>query len=247
MNIIWHENLSSTNDRALKDVRTLDNLSIIATFCQTDGRGQQGNKWSSETGQNLLFSILLKEFSCFGLTPLPADRQFLLSRTAALSVVAFLGKWDLPARIKWPNDIYVGDKKIAGILIENGLQGNTLVRSIIGIGINLGQRDFPPEVPNPTSVSLLTGTHFTRDTLQTELARFGAIFESFLQMDADRLTASYEKKLYRRDSWHPYRDLRTGERFEACFLGTEEIGRALLETREGSIRKFAFKELEFLI
>ena len=230
MNIIWHENLSSTNDRALKDVRTLDNLSIIATFCQTDGRGQQGNKWSSETGQNLLFSILLKEFACFGLAPLPADRQFLLSRTAALSVVAFLEKWDLPARIKWPNDIYVGDKKIAGIL-----------------GINLGQRDFPPEVPNPTSVSLLTGTHFTRDTLQTELARFGAIFESILQMDADRLTASYEKKLYRKCSWHPYRDLRTGERFEACFLGTEDLGRALLETREGSIRKFAFKELEFLI
>ncbi|MBP5539244.1 MAG: biotin--[acetyl-CoA-carboxylase] ligase [Bacteroidales bacterium] len=247
MNIIWHEILSSTNDQALKDVKRLDNLSIIATFCQTAGRGQQGNKWSSETSQNLLFSILLKEFACFGFAPLPAGRQFLLSRAAALSVVAFLEKWGLKASIKWPNDIYVGDKKIAGILIENGLQGNTLVRSIIGIGINLGQRDFPPGIPHPTSVSLLTGTNFTRESLQTELARFGTIFEGFLQMDAGRLTASYEKKLYRKGSWYPYRDSRTGERFEACFLGTEDAGRAVLETREGGIRKFAFKELEFLI
>ena len=247
MHIIWHENLTSTNDKALEGVEQLDNLSIVATFCQTAGRGQQGNKWSSSVGQNLLFSVLIKDFNCFGLTPLPASRQFLLSRAAALAVVSFLEKWGLPARIKWPNDIYVGDKKICGILIENGLQGKALVRSIIGIGINLGQRDFPPELPNPTSVALLTDARFERETLQTELQRFAILFADLLQKEPDTIKEAYEQLLYRKDAWASYRELHTGVRFEARLLGTEDGGRVLLEERNGNIRKFAFKELEFLI
>ena len=247
MGIIWHENLTSTNDWALQEAERLDNLSIVATFCQTAGRGQQGNKWSSAVGQNLLISVLIKDFNCFGLTPLPASRQFLLSRAAALSVVSFLEKWGLHACIKWPNDIYVGDKKIAGILIENGLRGSALVRSIIGIGINLGQREFPPELPNPTSVALLTGADFSREALQTELQRFATIFEDKLQEEADTLKRDYEQRLYRKDVWASYRETRTGTRFEARLLGTEDGGRVLLEVHGGSIRSFAFKELEFLI
>ena len=247
MNVIWHEKLTSTNDKALKDLQSLDNLSILATFCQTAGRGQQGNKWCSQAGENLLFSILLKEFDCFGLSPLPASRQFLISRAAALSVVSFLEKWGLNARIKWPNDIYVGDRKIAGILIENGLQGQSLVRSIIGIGINLGQRDFPTELPNPTSVSLLTGMHFTREDLQVELSRFGDLFEKRLQTEASTLKEEYESKLYRKGLWAPYRNSKTGETFEACFLGTKESGEALMETKDGQIEEFFFKEIEFVI
>ena len=247
MGIIWHENLTSTNDWALQEAQRLDNLSITATFCQTAGRGQQGNKWSSAVGQNLLFSVLVKDFNCFGLTPLPASRQFLLSRAAALSVVAFLEKWGLHASIKWPNDIYVENNKIAGVLIENGLQGKALVRSIIGIGINLGQREFPPELPNPTSVALLTGVDFSRDALRTELQRFATILEDKLKEEADTLKNDYEQRLYRKDVWASYRDTRTGVHFEARLLGTEEGGRVLLEERGGSILTFAFKEVEFLI
>ena len=247
MGIIWHENLTSTNDWALQEAERLDNLSITATFCQTAGRGQQGNKWSSAVGTNLLFSVLIKDFNCFGLTPLPASRQFLLSRAAALSVLSFLEKWGLHACIKWPNDIYVGDKKIAGILIENGLQGKALVRSIIGIGINLGQREFPPELPNPTSVALLTGVDFSREALQTELQRFAKIFENTLQVEPDAIKDDYEQRLYRKDVWSSYRETSTGARFEARLLGTEDGGRVLLEVHGGSIRTFAFKELEFLI
>lgn len=247
MNIIWYENLSSTNDQALADARRLDNLSIVATFCQTAGRGQQGNRWSSEAGKNLLFSVFLKEFDCFGLAPLPAARQFLLSRAAALSVAAFLEKWGLAARIKWPNDIYVGDCKIAGILIENGLQGGKLVRSVIGIGVNLGQRDFPSELPNPTSVSLAAGTRFTRDELPAELERFGGIFEKMLQMDGDALKEAYESRLYRKNEWHPYRDCRSGEVFQARLLGTEDGGAARLERENGQVENYGFKEIEYII
>lgn len=247
MSIIWHENLTSTNDQALKDLQRLDNLSILAAYCQTAGRGQQGNKWSSQAGQNLLFSILLKKFDYFGMSPLPAARQFLISRAAALSVASFLEKWGLEAQIKWPNDIYVKDRKIAGILIENGLQGHSLVRSIIGIGINLGQRDFPPELPNPTSVSLLTGVNFTREDLPVELSRFGNIFESMLIRGANSLKEEYESKLYRKGLWAPYRNSKNAEMFEGCFLGTQEGGEARIKKRDGSIEEFLFKEVEFVI
>ena len=239
----------STNDylaKLMTEEQVPEGTVVVADF-QTAGRGQQGNKWSSAVGKNLLFSVLIKDFNCFGLTPLPASRQFLLSRAAALSVLSFLEKWGLHACIKWPNDIYVGDKKIAGILIENGLQGKALVRSIIGIGINLGQREFPPELPNPTSVALLTGVDFSREVLQTELQRFAKIFEDKLQEAADAIKDDYEQRLYRKDVWSSYRETSTGARFEARLLGTEDGGRVLLEVHGGSIRTFAFKELEFLI
>lgn len=247
MHIIWHDLLTSTNDKALEEADKLDNLSIIAAFCQSAGRGQQGNTWSSQDGENLLFSIFMKEFDCFGLTPLPAGRQFLLSRAAALSVVSFLEKWGLHPAIKWPNDIYVGDKKIAGILIENALRGQALVRSVVGIGINLGQRTFPSRLPNPTSVSLLTGRSFSREDLPGELERFAAIFEAYLQAPAAAIEAAYADKLYRKTAWHPYRDTVSGERFEACLLGTDEGGRALMQDRSGHLRKYTLKEVEFII
>ncbi len=247
MHTFWYDLLTSTNDMALERAGELDNLSIIAAFCQSAGRGQAGNKWSSREGENLLFSILLKDFRCFGLDPLPAGDQFLLSRAAALAVVTFLEKWDLQAAIKWPNDIYVGDRKIAGILIENALRGQTLVRSIVGVGLNLGQREFPPELPNPTSVSLQCGADFSKDDLVRELERFAAIFEAKLQEEAADIGAEYERRLYRRMEWHPYRDMRSGKIFEARLLGTDRGGLARLEDRSGAIRKYAFKELAFVI
>ena len=148
--IIWLDVAESSNDEARKAIDSLDNLSVVAVRCQTKGRGQRTNTWETAPGQNLTFSIVLKDLQI-----LPSE-QIAISQITALSVVEFLEMHDISARIKLPNDIYVGTKKICGILIENSICSNKIVWSIIGIGININQTIFPASLPNPTSILLET-------------------------------------------------------------------------------------------
>ena len=153
--ILWLKSVDSTNEAARRHISDIDNLSVLSALEQTEGRGQRGNSWSSNVGENLLFSIVLK-FSPedSSQTFLEARDQFVLNEIAALSVVNFLRSHEIIAQIKWPNDIYVGSRKICGILIENSLRGNRLSSSIIGIGLNINQRNFNVNLPNPTSMVL---------------------------------------------------------------------------------------------
>ena len=159
MTPIWFKELDSTNNEAIRGIENYDNLSVLAARKQFAGRGQRGNRWDAEPGANLTFSIVLK-FRSEGMTPLPASRQFRLSRIAALAVCDYLKAKGVESRIKWPNDIYVRDRKICGMLIENSLDGKDVDWSVIGIGINLNQKKFPVEVINPTSLTLLTGAEY---------------------------------------------------------------------------------------
>ena len=150
--IMWFKSVDSTNEEARRRISEIDNLSVLSALEQTAGRGQRGNKWTSNAGENLMFSVVLKfspEYS-----GLDARDQFVLNEIAALSVVDFLRSHGIHAQIKWPNDIYVGSRKICGILIENSLRGNRLSSSIIGIGLNINQRNFDVNLPNPTSMVL---------------------------------------------------------------------------------------------
>ena len=114
---MWLERVDSTNDEARRHISDIDNLSVVSALSQTAGRGQRGNTWTSNAGENLMFSIVLK-------TPvLMAEDHFALNEIAALSVADFLSTYGIKAEIKWPNDIYVGEKKICGILIENSFRG----------------------------------------------------------------------------------------------------------------------------
>ena len=146
--IIWFDSVDSTNEEAKRHISDIDNLSVLSALEQTEGRGQRGNTWTSAPGENLMFSIVMKDLS------LPAHDQFVLNEIASLSVVDFLSQHGIPARIKWPNDIYAGSKKICGILIENSLRGSAVSTSIIGIGLNINQRNFDVILPNPTSMVL---------------------------------------------------------------------------------------------
>ena len=146
--IMWFKSLDSTNEEARRHISDIDNLSVLSALEQTDGRGQRGNIWTSNAGENLMFSIVLK--SPF----LMAEDHFALNEIAALSVADFLSTYGIKAEIKWPNDIYVGEKKICGILIENSFRGKTISTSIIGIGLNINQRNFNVNLPNPTSMVL---------------------------------------------------------------------------------------------
>ena len=166
--IRWLDTVESTNDEARRLIGGLDNLSVIAARCQTAGRGQGDHKWHSRPGENLTFSVVLK-FGDGALAPLATGDIILITEAVTLALRQYLHDKGVEARIKWPNDIYAGDRKICGILIENMLHGQEVKAGIVGIGLNLNQTDFPPDLPNPTSLSLLTGK--TYDT-EKELVRF---------------------------------------------------------------------------
>lgn len=134
--------------------------------------GQHGNKWSSQPGENLTFSIVIKDFR------IKSNEQSAISQVTALSLTDFLESHEISAKIKWPNDIYVGDEKICGILIENALKGQEIDWSIIGIGLNVNQLTFPDNLPNPISMGLCNKNEYPYDTRKL-LEEFMVIFTGY--------------------------------------------------------------------
>lgn len=158
--MIYHiAETTSTNDLAREE--HYGHGDVICAERQTAGRGQRGHTWTSPEGVNLLFSVVLCP------TFLPAGEQFLLSQAVALALVDTLGTCGIDARIKWTNDIYAGDRKLVGILIEHHLAGGRLARTVAGIGINVNQTEFDPALPNPTSMALEAGHTFDRRECST--------------------------------------------------------------------------------
>ena len=172
--IEWHNELDSTNNEAKRRLECLDNLSVIAAVKQSAGRGRGSHSWASQPGENLTFSVILS-FGSGGLSPLPASEAVRITHFCTLSVCDFLESEGLRPRIKWPNDVWVDDRKICGVLIENSFSGAMLGKSIVGIGLNLNQKKFDPSLPNPTSLSLLTGRSYplyqTLDNLYERICR----------------------------------------------------------------------------
>ena len=152
--IIWLDSTESTNRAAREAIPHLDNLSVIAAVEQAAGRGQGTHTWHSTPGMNLTFSILYKP------SALPDKDMIAITCATTLGIRDYLCSHGIEARIKWPNDIWVGNKKICGILIENILDGGNISASIIGIGFNLNETDWPQELPNPVSLSNLTGSSY---------------------------------------------------------------------------------------
>ena len=254
--IIWLESVDSTNKEAQRRISDIDNLSVLSANQQTEGRGQRGNTWSSESGKNLLFSVVMKfSDSIFDGKFLPAINshdQFVISETAALSVVDLLAENDTEAKIKWPNDIYVGDRKICGILIENSLKGNSLSHSILGIGLNVNQTSFDPSLPNPTSITLETGRTYD---LKSLLERYMEIFCHYLSRYCNphggyaRLRKLYLSQLWRNGETSDFIDRTRKQeyKFKGTIEGLSDIGHLIIKTEEGELREFSFQEISFII
>ena len=254
--IIWVESVDSTNKEAQRHISDIDNLSVLSAIEQTAGRGQRGNSWESQPGMNLLFSVVMK-FSEKSpkdglLDPIDAIDQFVISETAALSIVDLLGENGIEAKIKWPNDIYVGDKKICGILIENSLKGHSLSSSIVGIGLNVNQNIFSPSLPNPTSMHLEDGRTFDIKAL---LERFMDIFCLYLERYFNPhggyaiLRKLYLSQMWRKDTDTRFKDLRSSseEIFTGQIQGLSEIGHLQIKDKKGELREFSFKEISYII
>ena len=183
------EETTSTNDEA-RNPRYGHGDAICAER-QTAGRGQRGHTWSSEEGRNLMFSLVWEPRF------LPVSEQFLLSEAVALALTDLFGGYGIDARIKWTNDIYAGDRKLVGILIEHNLTGDRLSRTIVGIGVNVNQTRFDPSLPNPSSMCLETGCEYDR---QEVLHRLGdclaARYEQLEKGDREALQADYRRRMY---------------------------------------------------
>lgn len=222
--IIWLDCVDSTNDEARRRISDLDNLSVLSALSQTQGRGQRGNLWLSEPGKNLLFSVVLKYSDGAGapslLPAVLAYDQFVISQLTSLAVVDLLASHGIETQIKWPNDIYAGNKKICGILIENIVSGKFVNTSIIGIGLNVNQRNFDVNLPNPTSMVLAreenTGMDSEAFDLNELLEEFMDIFTEYLDRFChitggyNRLSKLYHAQLWRLDQLTEFIELKAG-------------------------------------
>ena len=243
MRIKWLEEVDSTNNELLRHVGDFANLSVVAAVTQTAGRGQRGNRWVSAPGDNLTFSFILKPDG------LPAREVMAVTCLATLAVRNALREEGVPAVIKWPNDIYVGNRKICGMLVENGLEGPDIAWSVVGIGINLNQTEFPGGVLNPTSLKRLTGKDydpvaFLENHCHGLEARLPALDN---QEGRNGLRAAYERDLFRKDSPAPYRDLVTGQEFTGIIRGITPEGLLRIEKAEGPEKTFGFKEISYIL
>ncbi len=239
--IQWLDETESTQDVLQRALQSYDNLSVVAARLQTAGRGQRGNSWLAFKGENLTFSVLLK-FGAGGFPSLQASRQFSISEAVSSGICDYLESKGINARIKWPNDIYVRNRKICGILIENTLNGAELSSSVVGIGLNVNQKDFPPQLVNPTSMYLLTGRRFEPEE---ELPRLlDSIFPEGGMPDRSE---SYRNRLYRFGEYREYVDCASGEIFTGRITGVTGRGLLQVQTIKGELKEFAFKEISYII
>lgn len=239
-NIIFKESLPSTNsylDELLKS-RDLQEGTIVHANYQTDGRGQIGNRWLSEDGKNLLMSVLLMPVM------IEPDDQFIISRMLSLAVCDFLRRYIPVCCIKWPNDIYVNNDKIAGMLIENTLMEEKIQYSIAGIGLNINQEKFPAEVPNAVSLALLTGEkHDTGICLQQLASNLDYRYKQ-MQSDPDKIKDDYYCLLYRFNETYKFRD--QDGIFNGRIVSISDSGKLKILRLPGEIREYSYKEVDFI-
>ena len=203
-----------------------ENERFLYAGYQTAGRGQTGNGWESEAGKNLLCSILLP----------PTKNLYFLNIAVGVALLRVIGE---DFTIKWPNDIYYGDKKLAGILLENAIVGSEVKYSIAGIGLNVNQTVFVSDAPNPVSLKQITGKEYDIDELLERL------MEEIDQVLNEDVWPYYKAHLYRREGFWPYED--ANGRFEARIEDVLPTGEIVLRDKQGNQRKYHFKQVRYIL
>ena len=231
-------------------------LTLVTAEFQTAGRGAGTNSWESERSQNLLFSLIAYP------QRLQANQMFALSEVTALAIrdalcstITITGTGTNNSQfsilnsqfsIKWPNDVYHGDKKIVGMLIENDLRGKWVRRSIIGVGVDVNQTRFLSDAPNPISLAQILGKETDREqVLECILHQFNYYYGMMEREQFTELHNLYMQHLYRRNAMHTYADA-TGT-FQAQIIDVEPTGHLVLECRNGEQGRYDFKEVRFVI
>ena len=242
-NILKYDTISSTNDEAKKILQKfkVPNFTIISTKTQPGGKGQRGNTWYGGNANNLLFSIILKPEN------LKASEQFYLSKIISLGITDCLNTEKIGFKIKWPNDIYFEDKKICGILIENTISGNNIKNSIIGIGLNINETDFPKDLPFAVSLKNITGKNYDIEYELTKLLESIQEKISFLKKsNYSQIDELYHLNLYKINEPAEFKDITSDTIFKGKIIGTLPEGKLIIKILNGKTRHYGFKEIEFI-
>jgi BirA family biotin operon repressor/biotin-[acetyl-CoA-carboxylase] ligase len=272
LKVLRFRELVSTNSFLKENFQGKPQFTVVTADFQSAGRGQRGNSWESEPDKNLLFSMLY-----YPEVAIHPRQQFQISKAVAVATVEVLE--DLLASvthpevcIKWPNDIYIGNGKVAGILIENSIaEGGRIAQSVIGIGLNVNQLEFRSDAPNPVSLIQYLGMETNLEEFTLTLRdRIGERLLAAEQESEAKLDEAYKKHLWRRNGFYPYMSLTAtaapaptaiqltdnqvaylgvsdnhsdGERFEAEIVDVASDGRITMRLCSGEIRSFYFKEV----
>ena len=246
ISIIKLNEVDSTNryarDEATKLLCEAGTGKIIAITArhQTAGRGQRGNIWHSQVGNNLLLTLLVHPGQSLKVT-----EQFKLSQTVAVALHSTMKRYGIDTRLKWPNDIYVGNRKLAGTLVELDYSGNFVEQAIIGIGLNVNQVEFPTMDRIPVSMKMLRNKDFDIEDILCNVLKDFEMYYNNLSDEHYTIANEYSSLLLGHCKENRFTD--ADGAFTAIIEGVDSYGRIILRTDDGSIRKYTFKEVEMLL
>lgn len=239
------DTLHSTHTWLKEHISEIEPDTLVIAREQTAGRGQRGNSWEAEPGKNLTFSFYLRPQN------IAPRQQFAISEAIAAAIHNSLLQFSIHTKIKWPNDIYAGDRKISGILIEHAISNpDSIDRTIAGAGINVNQTTFRSDAPNPVSMSLVTGKHYSiedvTDILCENLKRFLPLISS--EKGRSELHSYFLSNLYRGDGkYYPFRIVADNVVRNAKITRVDDAGPITLLFDNGEEETFLFKEIEFIL
>lgn len=241
MKFIKLEHIGSTNfySQDLLSSGKVMETTVVYTMSQAKGRGMGKNIWLSEDNKNLLCSLIV-------FPELKAESHFSLSMIVSLAICEYLILKGVEAKIKWPNDIWVQNKKLAGILIENSIMGDRIKSSVIGVGLNLNQTKFSSEIPNPVSLTQLTNISYDIDNEIVTISNLICNAISDLsKSDFLSIRKNYLTKIYR---FNELSEFKSNDRiFKGTIISVNQTGHLVVKESAGNISEFYFKEIEFVL
>lgn len=237
----WHDALPSTHEYVKKSREDADEWEVILARCQESGRGQRGNSWESEPGKNLTFTF---RYRPEGIAP---REQFAISEAVSLSIVEMLKGYGIEAKVKWPNDIYMGDSKICGILIDHAVSGSGRIdNTVVSAGVNVNQREFRSDAPNPVSMWQIKQQEADLDEVMTRIEEALAAKLPMSESEEGRaqLHREYMARLWHNDGKeHCYTIAADGRNLRGRIQSVAGNGLLKIDFGEEGMMTFAFKEI----
>ena len=241
MKLIKLDAIDSTNEflKGLSNKQILENFTVVTAESQTKGKGQMGSVWSSEQGKNLIMSLFVKDFLA------DINQIYNLNIAVALAVVQVLESLEIPElSIKWPNDIMSYNFKIAGILIENSIKSDGTVSSIVGLGLNVNQRNFE-NLPKASSLAVICNQDFDKDKLLLLLVEKMKQNIGMIQNQSTSLWSDYTQRLFKKGVPMAFKD--SAERyFMGIIQGVSKYGQLQLQLEDDSVGEYSIKEIQML-
>ncbi len=237
---IFRDTLESTNAYAAEQLKheMLPEGTVIYSNYQSAGKGQQGTKWESQPGKNLLLSIIFYPKS------IKPENQFIVSMAVSLGIHDFLKTRVRGCKIKWPNDIYIDHDKIAGILIENSIMGNSIISTIAGIGLNVNQLEFSEHSPKAVSLKMITGKNYDlRDCLENLVSNVDRRYRQIFSVHSQKIRNDYISCLYGFMEWRYF--LTRDGILHGRITSVKDSGLLQVEDESGMMHEFRFKEIDF--